>query len=248
MMMPTDNRNFAPQPSIRFIDVYKPSNTADDYKDAYSMERGANIAYRIQQMYPSLPDYIAAGVAANALYESYGNPAVRQGQLPNATGPIKGNATGLFGWDDRAAKLRQLYGDKWNTLDNQMKYFKLENDTTEKRNWSKVLKARDAEEAAKIFATQWERAGNPALEKRTGLARDLYKYIDEYKKKNAAYVQDQAMQDELVAGYPQSGFPTLKQLGAIAPMTLAMPVLTSPFGQGIVEILNRIGNSKPRYE
>lgn len=213
-----DTRNFAPEPKIRFMDVYKPSNAVDDYKDAYSMERGANLAYRIQQMYPNLPDYIAAGVAANALYESYGNPAVRQGQLPNATGPIKGGATGLFGWDDRAAKLRQLYGDKWNTLENQLKYFKMENDTTEKRAWAKVLKAKDEAEAAKIFATQWERAGNPALEKRTGLARDLNSYMQkiraEYEAQNKPVPQE--------AQYnPLSIISTL--MGAAKPGYMAMP-------------------------
>ena len=240
-MMIGDTKNFAPTSRKRLLDVYKPSNTVDDYKDAYSMERGANLAYRIQQMYPSLPDYIAAGVAANALYESYGNPAVRQGQLPNATGPIRGNAMGLFGWDDRAAKLRQPYGDKWNTLDNQMKYFKLENDTTEKRAWSKVLKARDEEEAAKIFATQWERAGNPALEKRTGLARDLYDYIEELKAKAS-------MQDGAIAGEPHRKSLDFLQLLNLAPVVGEQRGLITPVGKYALDAFGKMLNYKPRYE
>ena len=237
----TNAKNSAPKPQIRFIDIYKPSQQTDDYSDAYSLERGANLAYLIQKMYPDAPDHIVAGIAANALHESYGNPAVRQGQLPNATGPITGGATGLFGWDSlRAAKLRELYGQNWKSLENQLKYFQMENSGPEKKNWQRVLKAKTPEEAASTFAIYWERPGKKALPKRTGLARDLYEYIDEYKKKNAANRQDQP-----IAGLPQRQSPSFMDMVRMSPVIMALPALNSSIGRGVVDMFGKFGTNEP---
>lgn len=234
--MAANTTRYTNEPRIRFRDIYKPTSAVDDYKDAYSLERGANLAYRLQQIYPDLPDHVAVGVAANALHESYGNPAVRQGQNPDATGPVKGGATGLFGWDSvRAQKLRELYGNKWNTLDNQLKYFQMENSGPEKKNWGRVLQTKTPEEATQTFATYWERPGVPALDKRTGLARNLYNYIEQLKANAAQTLK----QNDVDLALSQSNKPLdFLQAVKISPVIGLNQILSDPVGRYIVDAIN----------
>ena len=160
----------------KFQNFYKPTQAVNNYNDPYSIDRGLDIVYRLQQLYPEINQKVLAGIAANAMVESYGNPKVRQGQRPDATGPVLGGAVGLFGWDSaRRDALMQKYPNDWQNIDNQLQYFVSENQGPEKRNWQRVIDSSNEEEAARNFAKYWERAGKPNMSKRSGLAKDIYR-------------------------------------------------------------------------
>lgn len=130
---------------------------------------------RLMHMYPELTINQAAGIAANAGVESYFNPSVRQGQLPNATGRVVGGGAGLFQWDGarRNELMRRYPGQQWMDLENQLEFFKNENASTEKSAWRKVLQTQQPEEAAKLFVDLWERAGTKKYDEREKLAQLL---------------------------------------------------------------------------
>lgn len=161
--------------------VYQRSKNADNYNDGYNLDRGADIVYRLSVMYPNASPEALAGVAASALMESYGNPRVRQGQKPDATGKATGGAVGLFGWDGaRRDALMKAYAKEWENIDKQLEYFNQENMGGERKNWAKVLQSTTPEQAAERFTKLWERAGTPHMDKRKTLAKDLYNHVINY--------------------------------------------------------------------
>lgn len=184
-----------PAPSIHEVFRGSYNNPISDpkYQDAYNLGRGLMVMNKLMNAHPELTIDQAAGIAGNLGVESYFNPAVRQGQTPQATGRVQGPGVGLAQWgSSRRAELMKRYpGESWKNIDNQIDFIQYENANTEKNNWQQVLKNKEAEPTAESFMKLWERAGKPNLGERKRLARQLSdsakswtnKYIAEQEKK-----------------------------------------------------------------
>lgn len=125
----------------------------------------------------------AAAFAGNGLLESNVKPFLYQGQNINDTvsAPRPTGAVGIWGWDDRRPKLMAMKNPL--SYETQLDYFDQENRTTEKKNFERVLAAPTLREKSDIFATKWERAGKPQLDKRFKLAQAaLAEYQKQYAK------------------------------------------------------------------
>lgn len=174
-------------------------NTDPKYKDAYNLDRGLMVMDKLMDMYPDLSIEQAAGIAGNFGVESYFNPAVQQGQLPNATGPTKGGGIGLAQWSGvrRKQLMERFPGEQWKNIDNQLKFMQEENAGPEKRNWQQILAQKTPEATSESFVRKWERAGVPAIEDRQQLSRRLSdsanvlakKYEQDIIKRNAKRAQ-----------------------------------------------------------
>lgn len=154
---------------------YNAPEGPSDYSNPYDLNRGMPIVAELMNVYPDMPLHVATGVVANSGVESYFNPAVSQGQNPDATGKVRGGGRGLFQWDGaRRQKLMEMYpGDEWKKLENQLAFMAMENAGGEKRAWEATLKAPTAEKAALTFSQRWERPGVPHNELRKNIASRL---------------------------------------------------------------------------
>lgn len=160
----------------------EPLPTAQDYSQPYNLDRGLEVMAGLMRLYPEMPLEVAAGVAANSGVESYFNPAVAQGQGPDASGSVRGGGRGLFQWDGgrRNALLEQFPGEDWKSLENQLLFMAQENAGPEKSAWDKTMKQKSAKDAALTFSRLWERPGVPHIEKRAQLANALEKRARQY--------------------------------------------------------------------
>lgn len=186
-----------PPPSIHevFRSAYSDPISDPNYQDSYNLGRGLMVMNKLMDAYPGLTIDQAAGVAGNLGVESYFNPAIRQGQLPAATGKVLGPGVGLAQWEGprRDELMKRFPGEKWKDINNQIAFIQQENASTEGKNWQNVLKNTTPEATAESFLKLWERSSKPNLPERKQLARELAdsakswtnKYIAEQKKKAA---------------------------------------------------------------
>lgn len=73
-------------------------------------------------------------------------------------GLVKGGSHGIAQWNrERLDKLKEMYGDGWDKLENQVAYVDWELRNTEKVAGDALRKARTIEEATRIFTTEYER-------------------------------------------------------------------------------------------
>lgn len=140
----------------------------------YDTSRGLEIMDALTQMYPGINPDVAAGVAGNFLYESYGLPNIYEGQTPSNAGSFvpETGGFGLAQWTGPRRKALMAMPNP-ETLATQMQYFAQENAGPERSAWEATMAAPTLEDATRTFATQWERPGVPALERRLDLAQAL---------------------------------------------------------------------------
>lgn len=175
----------------------------------YDINRGLAIMDAIVSQYPGIDPDTAAAVAGNFLYESYGLPNIYEGQNPSNAGTYvpQTGGVGIAQWTGpRRRGLMAMENPL--TLDTQIKYFAQENAGPEAKAWSNVLAQPDLESATRVFTTDWERAGVPAINRRIGLAKDV---AGAYYGRNAAEMQRQA-----------------DLLGAMPPMPIQPMVIERP--------------------
>lgn len=172
---PTAN---APLVSYDGGQTWVPETAETNVAPGYDINRGLDIMDAITQIYPDINPDVAAGVAGNFLYESYGLPNIYEGQTPYTAGSYIA-PTGGFGIAQWTGPRRRALEALPNagTLPTQMQYFAQENAGPERRAWEATMAAPTLEDATRVFATQWERPGVPALNRRIGYAnriRDAY--------------------------------------------------------------------------
>lgn len=196
-----------PQPSIHEVFRGSYNNPISDpkYQDAYNLGRGLMVMNKLMNAHPELTIDQAAGIAGNFGVESYFNPAVRQGQTPQATGRAQGPGVGLAQWgDSRRTELMKRYpGERWKDINNQIAFVRHENATTESKNWEEVLKNKQAEPTAESFMKLWERADKPNLDERKRLARQL---ADSAKSWTNTYIAEQEKKKKKPAPAPPPSF------------------------------------------
>lgn len=146
----------------------------EQYAPGYDPGRGIEIMDALTQMYPDINPDVAAGVAGNLLFESYGLPNIYEGQTPSNAGSYVPD-TGGFGLAQWTGPRREALMAMPNpeTLATQMQYLGQENAGPERSAWEATMAAPTLADATRIFSTQWERPGVPAFEKRLGLAQLL---------------------------------------------------------------------------
>lgn len=156
----------------------------------YDTSRGLEIMDALSQLYPGINPDVAAGVAGNLLYESYGLPNIYEGQNPSNAGTYVPE-TGGFGLAQWTGPRRQALMALPNpeTLNTQMQYLAQENAGPERAAWEATMAAPTLADATRIFATQWERPGVPAINRRLSLADQVR---NAYDIRNAAEMQRQA--------------------------------------------------------
>lgn len=156
----------------------------------YDTSRGLQIMDALSQLYPGINPDVAAGVAGNLLYESYGLPNIYEGQNPSNAGTYVPE-TGGFGLAQWTGPRRQALMALPNpeTLNTQMQYLAQENAGPERAAWEATMAAPTLADATRIFATQWERPGVPAINRRLSLADQVR---NAYDMRNAAEMQRQA--------------------------------------------------------
>lgn len=146
----------------------------------YDTGRGLEIMDAITQTYPGIDPNVAAGVAGNFLYESYGLPNIYEGQTPYNAGSYlaPGGGFGIAQWTGPRRRALEAMPNA-NTLPTQMQYFAQENAGPERRAWEATMAAPTLEDATTTFATKWERPGVPALDKRIAFANQIRNAYDE---------------------------------------------------------------------
>jgi hypothetical protein len=156
----------------------------------YDTGRGLEIMDALTQMYPGINPDVAAGVAGNFLYESYGLPNIYEGQTPSNAGSFVPD-TGGYGLAQWTGPRREALMAMPNpeTLATQMQYFGQENAGPERSAWEATMAAPTLADATRTFATQWERPGVPAIDRRIALANQVR---NAYDMRNFAEMQRQA--------------------------------------------------------
>lgn len=140
----------------------------------YDTGRGIEIMDALNQLYPGINPDVAAGVAGNLLYESYGLPNIYEGQNPSNAGTYvpETGGFGLAQWTGPRRKALMAMPNP-ETLATQMQYFAQENAGPERAAWEATMAAPTLADATRTFATQWERPGVPAIDRRLSLAEAL---------------------------------------------------------------------------
>lgn len=167
-----------------------PQNQQVAVSPGYDTNRGIEIMDALTQLYPGMNPDVAAGVAGNLLYESYGLPNIYEGQNPSNAGSYtpETGGYGLAQWTGpRRSALMAMPNPE--TLATQMQYLAQENAGPERSAWEATMAAPTLQDAARVFATQWERPGVPALNRRIDLATQLR---NAYDMRNADEMQRQA--------------------------------------------------------
>ncbi len=118
------------------------------------------------------PLHVAQGVTARLNGESRLDPGI------NEISPTVAGSRGGFGlaqWTGPRRKQLEAFaaerGVPVSDPDMQLDFLMWENANTEKSAWDKVMSARDAEHAAELFTTEWERPGIPHLDATLATAR-----------------------------------------------------------------------------
>lgn len=174
---PTAN---APLVSYDGGQTWAPETAGTNVSPGYDVNRGLDIMDAITQVYPDINPDVAAGVAGNFLYESYGLPNIYEGQTPYSAGSYI-PPTGGFGiaqWTGPRRRALEAMPNA-NTLPAQIQYFAQENAGPERRAWEATMAAPTLEDATRTFATQWERPGVPALDRRIGYANQIRNAYDQ---------------------------------------------------------------------
>ena len=112
-----------------------------------------------------VPLHVAQGVTARLHGESGLNSGI------NEIAPTVAGSRGGYGLPQWTGPRRTQYeafalnrGASPDDLNAQLDFLMWENSNTEQGAWGKVLQAKDAVEAAKLFTTHWERPGKPNLD------------------------------------------------------------------------------------
>lgn len=140
----------------------------------YDISRGVAIMDAILAKYPNITTEDAAAVAGNFMLESYGLPDLYQGQNQQKHGQYQNwGGLGLAQWSGaRRQALEKLKNPT--SLQTQIDYFASENAGAWAKPWNAVLQAKDLREKTTKFATEWEKAGKKALDRRYQLALLTY--------------------------------------------------------------------------
>ena len=120
------------------------------------------------------PRHIAVGMVANMKAESSLNPGVNEAK------PLVPGSRGGFGLYQVTGPRRRQYeafaqqrGARLDDVDAQLDFLKWETENTERGAWSKVNRAQNAEEAARLISEKFLRPGIPHLQNRLKFARQL---------------------------------------------------------------------------
>jgi len=185
-------------------------NMTSDEKESLNSKR-KSIYSRLTSKH-GLDGNTAKAILANLEWESGGNldPTRRQGRVGGSNQQMSeddwwkevdstkiGRGTGLAQWDgDRRYNLRQYAKDNnvdMYGLDTQVDFVVHELGSTEKKAFDLMNSATSVEEKMEIFATKWERAGIPHMDRR----KSVLKNYDNLGTKPLKVIQEKVLEEPM---------------------------------------------------